>query len=106
LAVSPTTFTIADGGSQTFKVIVADTNLNSPSPGTTISVSADGGTLSTNNLSSPVVAYRLTEPPVMFSFTLADSDPNDSDPPENVTAVVKVVWEGVTYSINVPGTID
>ncbi|VAX34113.1 hypothetical protein MNBD_NITROSPIRAE03-758, partial [hydrothermal vent metagenome] len=75
LAVSPTTFTIADGGSQTFKVIVADTNLNSPSPGTTISVSADGGKLSAHPPSP--VPDGLTKSPVMFNFTLSDSNAGD-----------------------------
>ncbi len=104
-AVTPSTFTIANGGSQTFYVIVGDTNLNHPSPGTTISVSSDGGKLTVNNLSSPL-ADRLTKFPVIFSFTLTDSDPNDTDPPKNVAAVVKVVWEGVTYSKDISGTID
>jgi len=103
-AVTPSTFTIADGGSQTFKVIVADKNLNSPSPGTTISVSADGGKLSAHPPSP--VADGLTKSPVMFDFTLSDSNVGDTDPPENVTAVVEVVWEGVKYPFVVSGTID
>ncbi len=106
IKVNPTTFTIINGGSETFNVIVGDKNLNTPSPGTTISVSSDGGTLTINNLSSPV-ADKLTESPVMFSFTLADSDANvTTNPPENVRAVVEVEWEGVTYSIVIPGTIN
>jgi len=104
LAVNPTTFTIADGGSQTFNVIVADVNLNRPSPGTTISVSADGGKLSAYPPSP--VADGVTKYPVMFDFTLSDDTIGDTDPPENVRAVVDVVWEGITYSVVIPGTID
>lgn len=107
--VEPSTFTILDAGlpgegSQTFQVIVADSNLNRPSPGTTISVSADGGKLSAYPPSP--VADGLTQSPVMFAFTLSDNKANDTDPPENVRVVVEVEWEGVKYSIVIPGTID
>ncbi|GBE36699.1 hypothetical protein BMS3Bbin07_00849 [bacterium BMS3Bbin07] len=108
-AVTPSSFTILDAGvpnegSQDFTVIIADTNLNTPSPGTTISVSADGGKLSA--YPPTPVADGLSSFPIMFSFTLSDSKADDTDPPENVRVVVEVEWEGVKYPIVISGTID
>ena len=103
-SVVPTSFSIADGGSQVFSVIVADTNLNRPSPGTTISVSADGGKLSA--YPPTPIPDGLTSRYVDFDFTLSDSNAGDSNPPENVAAVIEVEWEGVKYQIVIPGTID
>ncbi|MEC4685976.1 MAG: hypothetical protein VST71_09635 [Nitrospirota bacterium] len=103
-AVTPSTFDIGDGDSQTFSVIVADTNLNRPSPGTTISVSADGGKLSAYPPSP--IADGLSSSPVIFSFTLSDSNAGDTDPAENVRGLVEVEWEGVKYPVVISGIIN
>lgn len=103
-AVYPPSFNIADGNSQTFSVIVADTNLNRPSPGTTISVSTDGGKLSAYPPSP--IADGLSSYPVIFSFTLSDSNAGDTDPAENVRGLVEVEWEGVKYPYVISGIIN
>ncbi len=101
-AVTPTSFTILDGGMQSFSVIIADENLNRPSPGTTISVSADGGKLSA--YPPTPVEDGLTSSPVMFTFTLSDND-SDLDV-DNVTILVEIEWEGAKDSISIRGTVQ
>jgi hypothetical protein len=67
-AISPTTFNLASGESQSFTVTLHDQNLNAPVPGTTISVSSDSGTLLNANVT---VLDGISSGPYQHTFTLA-----------------------------------
>ncbi|NOZ25198.1 MAG: hypothetical protein GXO94_03795 [Nitrospirae bacterium] len=101
-AITPTSFSIANGGSQTFSVIIADTNLNYPTPGTTISVSADGGKLQA--YPPTPVEDGVSKGPLMFNFKLSDNDTDTTV--DNVTVVVEIEWEGAKASRIADGDIQ
>jgi hypothetical protein len=105
-------FIIADGGSAIIKVLVCDHNLNPISPGSTATVTTDAGKLSgTTSIKYPdgsaigpdsAAHLNLIE----FSFVLSDSDAGDTDDPEKTIITVDVVWEGLTTTKYITGTID
>lgn len=70
-AMTPTNFTIVNGGSASFTFVVGDVNLNAPPGGTEISVSASVGEIS--GTSSYTVSDRVGGP-VEIGFTLSDAD--------------------------------
>lgn len=72
--VSPTTFALDVGSSQTFTVTVSDANGAPPIAGTTLSVSSDGGTLL--NGGDSIIGDTSEAVPWTRSFTLmSDIDP-------------------------------
>jgi adhesin/invasin len=72
--VSPTTFALDVGSSQTFTVTVSDANGAPPIAGTTLSVSSDGGTLL--NGGDSIIGDTSEASPWTRSFTLmSDIDP-------------------------------
>jgi hypothetical protein len=114
-------FSIANAGSQSFKFIVCDRNLNYISAGSTISVSAEGG-------GKVRINSGLTEPPdysfvagekdnladatalalhlgrIEYTATISD-DAADETKLRNVTIVITVSWEGGTYETAFSGQI-
>ncbi len=97
-------FTIADGTSQTFSLIVCDQNLNALIGGTTVSISADKGDFSgVNDYTFPDL---FIVGPVELWFTIGDSSPLDTDPAEAVTIEIIVNYKGTDYYAWVYGSID
>lgn len=106
-------FTIANGRSREFNVIVCDRNLNVLSPGTKVSITADNGKLigrttetigDTNNV-GPNMASQLNA--INYNFDLMDSDPDDEEEePEAATVTIKITWEGKEFNHTLTGTID
>ncbi|MBW2185558.1 MAG: hypothetical protein JRG71_03870 [Deltaproteobacteria bacterium] len=92
--------TIAQGGSQTFSFSVHDINYNPLIGGSTISVSADAGTL-TGTKSVDIVDTSVPGPKV-YKVTLTDDDEDSSASGENATLEVSVDWNGTTYTAIAP----
>ncbi|MEC4676905.1 MAG: hypothetical protein VST72_08320 [Nitrospirota bacterium] len=104
IVANPASFTILDGGFQSFRVIVCDQNLNALIGGTTVKISADGGKFSgVNDYTFPdLFIYG----PVELDFVLSDANPGDTDPAEAVTITIDVVYKTNTWTTMVTGTID
>lgn len=104
--ISPTTFAVANGGSQTFYVMVGDENTNRPVGETTIEVTASLGTLT--GTTSHTVPDGLASGPSIISFTLSDADAADIATAEAATVTVTVdSTEVVACSpITAAGTVD
>lgn len=106
---STDTFTIADSGSQTFSVLVADLNLNPLASYTTFSssivVTNAVGTLSgTTTYTLPNV---FSKGPTELSFTLADSSSGNPGDPEASSIKIVVTWgDDITYTTTISGTVD
>jgi hypothetical protein len=84
--ISPTTFNIANGGFQTFTVTLHDGNLNAPVPGTTISVSSNGGSIQNG---SGTVMDGIGGP-FRHTFTLLDADSSATSTAISVTLTISV----------------
>jgi hypothetical protein len=105
-------FSVADGGSQTIKVIVCDRNLNPLSPGSTISIESDAGgfsgldsyTFPNSNAIGPTRDGHLSL--IEFPFTVFDNTPGDTTPAQPVTVKITVNWEGLEMVSIISGTID
>ena len=100
----PTSFALGNGGSRTIRFVAADQNLNLLEPGTTISVSAAGATLSGET--SYTVLDGLPYGPKEIVFTVSDLDATTTKT-SSVSVVVTVtppVSFGCTRSVS--GTID
>lgn len=81
--IAPATFDIANGGSQSFSIMVGDANVNRLEPETTISVSATKGTLS--GTTSYEVPDGLSRGPSQISVYLADADTDTIADPSIIT---------------------
>ena len=99
-----TTFTIADGGSQGFDILISDINLNYLSAGTEVSISVDAGKIS--GFTSYIFPDVFSTGPLELSVVVADSATGDTDPPDPATLKVTVTWEGIDYVSWITGTID
>ena len=95
ISISPTTFAIANGGSQNFTYTVMDENGNPLGKGTTISVTVDGESVSTQGQTNVELPDTQSPSWTQFSFTVFDSD--DS------TNVVKPI--SITVKSNGPNGI-
>ena len=119
IGITPTTFNIADGGSQSFTFVVCDRNLNYLSAGTKISVSADGGGKvyadqvelddksflpGAGMLPADAVSAHLSR--IEYNATIADDDPGDFDPPKTVALTISVEWEGRTEELTITGSLN
>ncbi len=101
---------IADTGSLTFKILVADTNLNHLIGGSKITISHSGGGKLVGS-TSYTFPDLFTYGPMETSVTLDDSDAGDnagSSPkgPEAFSITVKVNWKGTDFERSISGTID
>lgn len=112
-ALSPTTFTIADGGTQSFTFSVQDVNGNSVVGGTTIAVTETGDGVLSGQLSA-TIADGATGAAVL-NFTLSDSIPGNGPPvppgtaptPASVTVTVTPPANTVQGCVSVAtGTVD
>ncbi|MBI5055514.1 MAG: hypothetical protein HZB61_02700 [Nitrospirae bacterium] len=104
--IAPNTITVPNAGSQSYKFLVTDINLNSPIGGTKVSISTSKGTLSgTTSYTFPDLPPD-TNGPIELSFTLEDSNKTDTDLPEFTTITIKVTYKGVDYYLPVTGTVD
>lgn len=104
IATNPDTFAIADGGSQTFTLLVSDINLNPLIGDTTVSISTDAGELA--GTTSYTFPDMFIQGPVELSFILKDSDIGDIDPAEIAVITITVSYKGVDYERTVTGTIN
>lgn len=105
--ISPATFTILNGGSQTFKFMVGDINTSMLVPGTTISVTADKGNLT--GQTSFIVADGLPAGPTEISFTLNDPDSATTSipaEPSTVTVTVTPAEDMVKCTAYASGTVQ
>jgi hypothetical protein len=103
--VSPTSFSIPDGGSQTFSFRVQDINGNPLTAGTTVHVTASVGQL--------VGDVNVTMPDTQssgwtsFSFLLMDDQGGDTSPPATSIVTISVTSTGNgNASAIIMGTID
>ncbi|BBO90822.1 invasin domain 3-containing protein [Desulfosarcina ovata] len=115
IAIAPTTFNIADGGSQSFTFLVCDENLNYLSEGTSISVSIEGGgklfadEIELDDSSAlPGIngSYTSHLPQIEYNATIMDSDSGDSNDPVLTTLTITVNWEGNTEELSIIGYVD
>ncbi|MCX7834882.1 MAG: hypothetical protein N2450_02275 [bacterium] len=102
--VTPTSFTVANRGSQAFEVYLADW-LNHPlSRGTTFKVSATVGVL-TGDVDL-VFPDTQSDGWTRFYFTLSDDDPNEAEPPK--ACIISIETRGLNGNaiITASGTVD
>lgn len=77
--LSPTTFDIANGGSQSFILTVTDMNGNPLASGTTITISTDGGAAKIFGSSTSMLDSYSTGPgTTIFGFEVADGNPDET----------------------------
>lgn len=88
-AITPTSFTIANAGSQSFSFMVGDINTNHLVSGTTIAITASKGTLS--GTTSYTVLDGVPQGPTILFFTLTDAAATTTaSPPDPATVTVTV----------------
>ncbi|MBI4745457.1 MAG: hypothetical protein HY786_02670 [Deltaproteobacteria bacterium] len=105
-AISPSSFAIANGGSQSFSAMVGDINANRLVSGTTIAVAATLGTLA--GQTSHTVPDGVPSGPSVIYFTLLDAAVTDTDPPAPSTITVSVTSSDVVACppFTAGGTVD
>ena len=83
--------------------MVCDSNLNSLTAGTSVSISSDVGKV------SPTVSHQFldtnTPGPIVFNIGITDSDASKLEPKEGYITVT-VGWEGAIYTFLLPGAVD
>ncbi|MHB1399193.1 MAG: hypothetical protein ACYDAI_03120 [Trichloromonadaceae bacterium] len=90
IAIDPSNFAIPNGGSQAFSFRVTDSNGNPLVAGSTVKVTATGGTL-VGWKDVVIPDTRFPGPNITdFTFTLADDSATDTDPPKLVSVSVEV----------------
>ena len=104
--VSPTTFHILNGGSQTFTFTVTDVNGNPIASNNTISFSAIGGSLAVSPASYAVPdalfgGTGITE----FTVTIGDSD-IENVKPSSASLIIEVSGPFGTVSYTIPGSTE
>lgn len=102
LSISPTSFNIPNGGSQSFTYIVADENNNPIASGNNISVTIEGNVKARGdlNVQMPDTQSRAW---TVFSFSIEDADPDKN---ELSQVYIKIQTNGVNGRniINIQGT--
>ncbi|MBI5747034.1 MAG: hypothetical protein HZA13_08535 [Nitrospirae bacterium] len=93
ILVSPTSFAILDGTSQSFDLCVADINANSIMGGSTVQIAASKGTLTGGGTFT--MPDTLTGP-YCFGFTLSDADTDTIV--EASTITITVTWKVTGFS--------
>lgn len=107
--VTPSSFTIADGGSQTFTLEVHDDLVNPLVGGSTISVTSNAGEVVGGNITMPdgQSFNQLVGGLTLFSFALVDSEPGDEEGPAPASITVTVTSQnGNGAFVLASGTID
>ncbi len=104
--VSPSTFNILNGGSQTFTFTVTDVNGNPISSDNTISFSTVGGSLTVSPPTYVVPDALVGGPGVtQFTVSLGDSDPTTIKP-SSASLVISVTGPFGTVSYNISGSTE
>lgn len=99
-------FNIANGDYITFKLLVADFNLNPLISSTTVAIASDAGKKSgTSSYTFPDIAPSQGGP-VELLFTIASDDDGNSNDPEVCTITVDVTWKGIKYTYLFTGIVD
>ncbi|RJR20575.1 MAG: hypothetical protein C4581_03125 [Nitrospiraceae bacterium] len=100
------TFNIANGDYMSFKLLIADININPLISGTTVTISSDAGKQSgTSSYTFPDIAPSENGP-VELLFTIASDDDTDAMDPEVCTITVAVTWKGIKYTYVFTGIVD
>lgn len=109
-------FDVANGGSDTVRLLVCDENLNPLSPGTTVAMSISEGKLSwkdysfeNNNSTSSVVTDRFGRKYakyIEFIIDISDSDFEETSGARVADFNVSVNWEGRTTTYGFAGLMD
>ena len=95
---------MANNGAQSFRLLVADQNLNPLIGGSNITITTDEGELTgTTNYTFPDV---FTRGPIEIFFVLSDSSGTDTDPAAPATLTIDVTWKGITTTQLFSGTVD
>jgi hypothetical protein len=102
-SVTPTSFDIPNGGSQTFTYIVADENNNPIASGNTVSVIVEGNVKARGDLSVNIPDTQ-SRAWTVFSFSLEDADPARVEL-SNVYIKIKVEGVNGTNTLNIQGTV-
>ncbi|MBL1214418.1 MAG: hypothetical protein HND52_13755 [Ignavibacteriae bacterium] len=100
--VSPSTFNLANGGSQSFSFNVADLNNNPIASGNTISVSVASGDIEVSgdiSIRMPDVLAGMTT----FYFTVSDSK-SDEDKPQTASVTISSAGPNGDASFSITGT--
>jgi hypothetical protein len=94
-SADPTSFTIPDGGTQGFSLIVSDDLLNPLVGGSTISITANAGEIIGGDITIPdgQSFNQLVPGRTLFSFVLNDASPGEGEAPEAVSITVTVTSE-------------
>jgi len=104
LYLFPTSFTIPNGGSESFTFTVCDIYNNPLTEGTNISVSTTAGFLTGDiDVLLPDTQSRGW---TIFYFSLLDDDTEETDPPEFCVITVTVVSENGNVKATASGSID
>jgi adhesin/invasin len=96
-------FNIPNGSSKTFRVLVADANLNPLSSGSTVTISSTAGTLT--GLISYTFPNAFQQGPTELTVVLSDSD-TATVLAAPATITVTVTWEGGNYVSSISGTVN
>ncbi len=91
-----------NGGSQQFKVLISDINLNTLLEGTAVSITADEGEI--KGTAAHVFPSEFRRGPVELTFILEDNDTDTTA--EASTISIDVTYKSVVYSTLITGTID
>jgi hypothetical protein len=96
--------TIADGGSRRIYFAIHDVNFNPPIAGTTFEVSTSVGEVSGKTKYTFLDTSAIGAP--IFSVTVVDANPGDTDPPEVGTLEFTWTWRGGDYTFSTPVSVD
>jgi hypothetical protein len=105
ITLSANSVSVDDGGSQTVYFSIHDKYYNPPIAETSFSVSLDGAGELTGNEDHTFLDTSVPVAPV-FSVTISDDDPGDSDPAEPGTLKFSWDWKGATYTDSIPVSVD
>lgn len=100
------TFNINNGDYMSFKLLVADININPLISGTSVTIKSDAGKQSgTSSYTFPDIAPSESGP-VELLFTIASNDDGDDKDPEVCTITIDVTWKGIKYTYVFTGIVD
>lgn len=107
VTANPGSYTIANGGSESFRVIVADENLNQISGTSTVefSLAGDGTLIATDHILTSGFSYG----PYESSFSVSDSAPGTVETKASAVTIT-VTWKGQqfenVYTLTLNGTVE
>jgi hypothetical protein len=103
VTVSPTTFNIANGGSQTFNYYVKDENNNPLAPNSSITVTVTGDNVKTAGETEFVLPDTQSKAYTHFSFQIYDSQ-DTVETTSNISVKIKVTGTNGTAQTTITGT--